>query len=49
MIHQTLIRRSIDTPKRDGVLIIDENLKILPRLQMHLLPNRTWQNNLTFL
>ena len=49
MIHQALIGGAVDTAQSDGILIIDEDLKILPRLEMHLLPNRARQNNLTFL
>ena len=49
MIHQTVIRWAVDAAQSYGVFIIDKNLKILPRLEMHLFPNSTRQNNLTFL
>jgi hypothetical protein len=49
MIHQTVIRGAVDTAKGDGVLIGDENLKILPRLQMHLLAHGAGQDNLPLL
>ncbi len=49
MIHQTVIGGAVDAAQSDGVFIIYEDLKILPRLEMHLLPNSARQNNLTFL
>jgi hypothetical protein len=44
-----MIGRTVDAPEGDGVLIVDEDFKILPRLQMHLLPHGAGQDNLTFL
>ncbi len=49
MIHQAVIGGAVDTAKRDGVFIVDEDFKILPRLQMHLLPHGAGQDNLTLL
>lgn len=49
MIHQSAIGGAIDPAQGDGVLVVDENFKILPRLKTHLLPHGTWQDNLTFL
>lgn len=48
VINEPLIRVTGNAPKHDGVLILDEHLKILPRLQMHLLPHRTGQDDLAF-
>ncbi len=47
-VHQPVIRRMRDTAERDGVLILHEDLKILPCLQMHLLPHRAGQDYLAF-
>lgn len=49
MIHQTVIGGAVNAAQGNGVFIIDEDLKILPWLEMHLLPNSARQNNLTFL
>jgi len=49
MIHQTVIWGTVDAAQSDSVFIINEDLKILPRFEMHLLPNSARQNNLTFL
>ena len=41
MIHQPTIGGAVDPAEGDGVFIVDEDLKILPRLKMHLLPHGT--------
>jgi hypothetical protein len=41
MVHQAVIGRAVDPAEGDGVLVVDEDFKILPRLQMHLLPHGT--------
>jgi hypothetical protein len=46
MIDQAMIWRAVDTAEGDGVFIVDEDFKILPRLQMHVLPHGAWQDNL---
>ena len=48
MVNQPLIRCAGDATEGDGVLVFDEYLKILPGLQMHLLPHRTGQDDLAF-
>lgn len=41
MIHQTAVGWAVDPAEGDGVLIVDEDFKILPWLQVHLLPHST--------
>lgn len=49
MIHQAMIRRMIDPSQGDRVFIVNEDLKILPRLQIHLRSHRARQDDLAFL
>lgn len=46
MINQSLIRRLGDASQKNCIFVLDPHLKILTRLEMHLLPYRIWQNNL---
>ena len=47
VVDQALVRPAGDTAEQDGVVVIDENLEILPRLQVQSLPHRTGQDDLT--
>ncbi len=49
MIHQAVIGGAVDPAEGDGVFIVNEDFKILPRLKLHLLPHGAGQDNLTFL
>lgn len=49
MIHQAMIGGTVDTAEGDGVFIVDDDFKILPRPKVHFLPHGGGQDNLTFL